>query len=257
MDITDAYLHAGLSKYLPIEDVERTTAAAGVSRAVVVQHLGEYDNGYIRGIVERQPERFAGVCLVDHRSEANRADGAERSLSALLGDGPFRGARLTSDVLRESPGVFAAAADAGGIIVFYAPEGIAASADALEAFLKSHPDCRLVVTHLGNPSVRESPGFGEHRALFRLAAHAVVYLQISGMEMFCPYPHEALYPLIEEAAGVFGPERLLWGSNYPVVGGLDDYRRELDLLLEGRLPLPEEAIPKVAGGNAAALYFGG
>ncbi len=251
MDVIDAYLHSGLSKYLPIEDVESTIAAAGVSRAVVVQHLGEYDNGYIRGIVERQPDRFAGVCLVDHTDE-----GAGRKLSALLSDGPFRGVRLTTDVLREAPGVFAAAADAGGIIVFYAPEGIAASADALEAFLESRPDCRLVVTHLGNPSVRESPGFAEHRALFRLAAFPGVNLQVSGMEMFCPYPHEALYPLIEEAAGVFGPERLLWGSNYPVVGGLDDYRRELDLLLEGRLPLPEEAVPKVAGGNAANLYFG-
>jgi L-fuconolactonase len=257
MDITDAYLHSGLSKYLPIEDVDRTIAAAGVSRAVVVQHLGEYDNGYIRGIVERQPDRFAGVCLVDHRAEANRADGAEPSLLALLVDGPFRGVRLTSDVLRESPGVFAAAADARGIIVFYAPEGIAASADALESFLQSRPDCRLVVTHLGNPSVEGAPGFDEHRALFRLADYANVYLQISGMEMFCPYPHEALYPLIEKAGDAFGPERLLWGSNYPVVGGLDDYRNELELLLDGRLPLPEEAIPKVSGGNATALYFGG
>lgn len=252
MDITDAYLHSGLSKYLPIEDVDRTIGAAGVSRAVIVQHLGEYDNSYIRGIVEREPDQFAGICLVDHTDS-----GAGRTLSALLGDGPFRGVRLTSDVLREAPGVFAAAADAGGIIVFYAPEGIAASADALETFLESRPYCRLVVTHLGNPSVEESPGFEQHRALFRLASYGGVYLQISGMEMFCPYPHEPLYPLIEEAAGVFGPERLLWGSNYPVVGGIDDYRRELDLLLDGRLPLPAGAVSKVAGGNAAALYFGG
>lgn len=252
MDIADAYLHSGLSKYLPIEDVDRTIVAAGVSRAVIVQHLGEYDNSYIRGIVDREPDRFAGICLVDYRDK-----GAGRTLSALLGDGPFRGVRLTSDVLREAPAVFAAAADAEGIIVFYAPEGIAASVDALAAFLGSRPDCRLVVTHLGNPSAEESPAFGEHRALFRLASYRGVYLQVSGMEMFCPYPHEPLYPLIEEAAGVFGPERLLWGSNYPVVGGIDDYRKELDLLLEGRLPLSAGAIPKVAGENAAALYFGG
>ncbi len=257
MDIIDAYLHSGLSKYLPIEDVERTIAAAGVSRAVIVQHLGEYDNRYIRGIVEGQPDRFAGVCLLDHRGEQDRPDDARSKLLSLLGAGPFRGVRFTSDVLREAPGVFGAAADAGGIIVFYAPEGIAASVDALEAFLESRPGCRLVVTHLGNPRVEEDPGFGGHRALFRLAEYANVYLQISGMEMFCPYPHEPLYSLIEAAAGVFGPERLLWGSNYPVVGDLDDYRKELALLLEGRLPLPEEAVPKVAGGNAAALYFGG
>ena len=251
MDIIDAYLHCGLNKYLPIEDVKRTISAAGVSRAVIVQHLGEYDNSYIQEIVQRDPDRFAGVCLVDHMDE-----GAESRLSALLKGGPFRGVRLTSEALREAPDIFAAAADAGGIIVFFAPEGIAASVNTLERFLESRPGCRLVVTHLGNPSVEEYPAFVEHRSLFRLAGHEGVYLQISGMEMFSPYPHAQLYPLIEEASRAFGPERLLWGSNYPVVGGLDEYRKELELLLEGRLPLPEGSVPAVTGENAAVLWFG-
>lgn len=251
MYIVDAYLHSGLNKYLPIEEVERTISAAGVSRAVIVQHLGEYDNSYIQKIVERNPDRFAGVCLVDHRDE-----GAGSRLSALLSSGSFRGVRLISDALREAPEIFAAAADAGGIIVFYAPDGIAASVNALEGFLESHPGCRLVVTHLGNPGIEEDLALVKHRALFRLAGYAGVYLQVSGMEMFSSYPHEALYTLIEEAGLAFGPERLLWGSNYPVVGGLDEYRKELELLLEGRLPLPEAAVPAVVGGNATALWFG-
>ena len=250
MDIIDSYLHCGLTKYRPIEDVETTIAAAGVSRAVIVQHLGEYDNSYIRRIVEGQPSRFAGVCLVDHRD--NRA---ERNLKALLGEGPFRGVRLTSDVLREAPGMFAAAADVGGVIVFYAPEGIPRSVDTLVRFLDSHPDCRMVVTHLGNPGIEKPPGFDQHRVLFRLSSYAGVYLQISGMEMFFPYPHEPLYPLIGEAARAFGTERLVWGSNFPVVGGIEEYTKELRLLLAGRLPVPEASIPAIAGGNARALWF--
>lgn len=252
MEIIDSYLHCGLSKYRPVEDVEATMVAAGVSRAVMVQHLGEYDNGYIGGLVEARPDRFAGVCLVDHQDA-----GAGRHLEALIADGPFRGVRLTSEVLRVAPEVFGAAAEAGAVIVFYAPEGISGSVDALGDFLQSYPACRLVVTHLGNPRAEDSPEFPGHSGLFRLGDYGGVYLQLSGMEMFCPYPHEPLYPLIEAAAGSFGPERLLWGSNYPVVGGVDDYRRELDLLLVGRLPLPAQAIPAVAGGNGRELWFGG
>ncbi len=251
MDSTDSYLHCGLSKYRPVEDVKRTIEAAGVSRAVLVQHLGEYDNTYIAGIVEREPDRFAGVCLVDHT-----APSAESTLRSLLSNGPFRGVRLTADTLREAPRLWVAAADIGAVIVYFAPDGIAGSAAALRSFLDARPGCRVVVTHLGNPDARQSPRFEAHRELFQLAAYPEVFLQISGMEMFASYPYEELYPLIAQAARTFGASRLLWGSNYPVVGGLQDYCKALNLLLGGKLPIPKEAISAVAGANARLLWFG-
>ena len=45
--IIDSYTHCGISKYLPIEDVSATMDRAGVHRAVLAQHLGEFDNSYI------------------------------------------------------------------------------------------------------------------------------------------------------------------------------------------------------------------
>ena len=75
------------------------------------------------------------------------------------------------------------------------------------------------------------------------------------MKMFCPHPHEALYPLIEQAVAAFGPQRILWGSNYPVVGSQEDYTADLRLLLDGGLPVPREAIGQIAGENAKRLWF--
>jgi L-fuconolactonase len=75
------------------------------------------------------------------------------------------------------------------------------------------------------------------------------------MKMFCPHPHQALWPLVGDAFTHFGPNRIAWGSNYPVVGTKDDYSADLHLLLDGKLPIPKEAIPKIAGENAQRLWF--
>ena len=64
-----------------------------------------------------------------------------------------------------------------------------------------------------------------------------------------------LYPLIADSFTHFGPKRMLWGSNYPVVGTKDDYEADLHLLLDGKLPIPPDAIPKIAGENAQRLWF--
>lgn len=253
MEIIDAYTHCGVSKYLPIESVDATMHAAGVRRAVLVQHLGEFDNSYIGAVVARVPTRFVGVCLVDHRPTT--APEATVRLRDLVRVGEFRGVRFTADALRERPDLFAAAAELGAVIVFFAPDGIGNSLPALEAFLESSPTARLVVTHLGNP-VADTAGVNAVRsALERLARFKGVYLQLSGLEMFCPYPHEPLHALIHSAVRAFGADRVLWGSNFPVVGGVEQYRRALAQLTEGRLPVPPAWIPAIAGDNAQRLWF--
>jgi L-fuconolactonase len=250
MEIIDAYAHCGLSKYEPIEKVRETMAAAGVSRAVLVQHLGEFDNSYIASVVASDPEHFAGVLLVDHRAE-NMAD----TLGQSVASGHFRGLRLTAEALLASPGLFALAGDLGLAVVLYAPQGVRPILRQLQKELQSAPFTRLVITHLGTPTLDGSKLDESSNAVLELSRFANVYLQLSGMKMFCPYPHEPLYPLIDQALAAFGAKRILWGSNYPVVGTQDDYAADLRLLLDGRLPIPREAIAQIAGENARRLWF--
>jgi len=249
MEIIDAYLHCGLTKFKPVEDVRRVMDAAGVSRAVIVQHLGEFDNAYIGGIIRDDPARFAGVGLVDH-SAPDWPD----ALARLAGAG-FKGLRLTADTLTGAPGVWRAAADAGLILVVYAPQGVAGALGPMREFLEDRPHCSLVLTHLGNPAIGAAPEFTNDKQVMALARYPGVRYQISGMAMFCPYPHAELHPLVRAAFDRFGAARLLWGSNYPVVGGEPDYRRDLGLVLDGKLPVPADVIPAVAGGNALKLWF--
>ena len=80
MEIIDAYVHSGMHKFQPIEAVADVMESAGVSRVVIVQHLGEFDNSYIGDIVEAHPEKYAGVCLVDHTGgkDANIFHGCDK-----------------------------------------------------------------------------------------------------------------------------------------------------------------------------------
>jgi L-fuconolactonase len=250
MEIIDAYCHCGLSKYEPIEKVREAMTAAGVSRTVLVQHLGEFDNSYIGSAVESDPQRFAGVLLVDHRQPD-----AVGTVGKWHSTGHFQGIRLTSQAITESPDLLSTAANLGMIVVLYAPEGIRPIVAKLEEELRLAPFTRLVITHLGNPSLENGDVAESARDVFRLAKFANIFLQISGMAQFCPFPHDDLRPLIADAFTRFGPTRLLWGSNFPVVGTKEDYAADLHLLLDGKLPIPADAIPKVAGENAQRLWF--
>jgi L-fuconolactonase len=250
MEVIDGYCHCGLSKYEPIERVREVMDTAGVSRAVLVQHLGEFDNTYIGSVVQRDPGHFAGVLLVDHRSPD-----AVPELQRLCATRLFRGVRLTTDALSATPDLFAVAGNLGLVIVLYAPQGIRPHLSCLIDQLELAPFTQLVVTHLGNPSLDGQSLAESATDVFCLSQFANVYLQVSGMKMFCPFPHEPFYSLITQALEKFGTQRLIWGSNYPVVGTAADYQADLRLLLDGRLPIPAGAIPKIAGENARRLWF--
>ena len=250
MQIVDAYTHCGLSRYEPIETVRRTMDSAGVERAVLVQHMGEFDNSYIGQVVADDPLHLAGVCLVNHESPTCVDD-----LRGLKAGGHFSGVRLTTGVLSGTPHLFKAAAQLDMTIVLYAERGIAAHVDILAAFLDRHPQACIVLTHLGLPEIADGPQFEAYQRVFELAQFPEVYYQISGMKMLCPYPHKPLHGLIEQAVEHFSPDRLCWGSNYPVVGDEQDYQRNLHLLLDGRLPVPADAIPAIAGRTAHRLWF--
>ena len=225
-----------------------TIAAAGVSRAVLVQHLGEFDNSYIGSVVASDPQHLAGVLLVDHRqSDAIDTLGRWHSSGNFQGYPPDGRGDYAS-----TSRPLSTAANLGMIIVLYAPQGIRPILPRLEKELQSAPFTRLVITHLGNPTFEKDDIAESARDMFRLARFGNVYLQLSGMKMFCPFPHEVLYPLIADSLTRFGPKNILWGSNYPVVGTKDDYQADLHLLLDGKYPMPPDAIPKIAGENAQA-----
>lgn len=91
--------------------------------------------------------------------------------------------------------------------------------------LRRHPDVQIVLNHTLMPFDRSEEGLAVwRRGLAFFADHPNVALKISGLGMAPGGWDPALNRrLVEEAVGVFGTDRCLFGSNFPIDGLAADY----------------------------------
>ena len=86
-----------------------------------------------------------------------------------------------------------------------------------------------------------------------LARHPQIACKLSGLvtEITDDRPIEATIPLIRKLVAMFGAERLLWGSDWPVVTLRASYR-EWHALVRRVIAVRHHAA--MFGGNAARIY---
>lgn len=250
MEITDSYAHCGLRKYRPLEDVKRMMKQHGVARTVLVEHIGEFDNSYIEGIVAREPKRFAGVFLVDLKGKSP-IDDVTRWTKA----GHFRGIRMPVESLETEAPLWRWCGQLGLNFVLYGSFS-EPNARRLARFASEYPKIHLVIAHLGFPDMKEAPGFASLRPVLSLGERENVLVQISGMHSRGSPPYSELLPVIGMLYQAYGKSRLLYGSNYPAMPDLSLYGTEIELLTSGRLGIPQEALPAVMNANALRVWFG-
>jgi predicted TIM-barrel fold metal-dependent hydrolase len=119
------------------------------------------------------------------------------------------------------------------------------------------PETRLVLDHCGVPDIAGDgldPWRDDIRALAELPN---VNCKLSGLLAYCPpgqATYEAIEPYVAHVLECFGPERMVWGSDWPVVdlaNGLPDWiavtRRILDTL-------SEDEARAIANGTAISVY---
>lgn len=260
--IIDAHCHASPLWYEPVETLLFQMDRAGVERATLVQMLGQFDNAYQQDCVVKHPDRFASVVAVDHTSVD-----AARSLRALAASGAG-GVRLRGDA--RSPGddpfaVWRAALDcklpvscSGAAALFCAPE--------FGVLVETFPALNFVIEHLGGLA---RPDVGDVGAMapkiFELARHKNVYLKIPGLGQLAgrkPRLSDDEFPLAGEPATLiraaierFGPERLLWGSDFPPVASREGYRNALTWTMAALNGQSTASRGDIFGNVAAKLFF--
>lgn len=126
-----------------------------------------------------------------------------------------------------------------------------------EALARACDDQVLVLDHCGVPDIAGG-GFADWAAsITALAALPHVSVKLSGISAYCAAGtagEATLRPWVDHVLAAFGSDRVVWGSDWPVVNlgvGLPDWMDLTRRLLANLSPSAQEAI---AAGNARRIY---
>ncbi|MFH1574978.1 MAG: amidohydrolase family protein [Acidobacteriota bacterium] len=223
MTIVDTHCHIGLHKYEPVESLIFQMDRNGVGKAVLIQYMGNPDNAYIVETLERYPGRFSATMIVEAED-----DGARVRRWAEQG---IPGIRLPADSRARCADPLAqwrAAADLDlAVSVPCSPDLLVA--DAFQEVVRTFPDLRIVLEHLCGVGRDEKPPYDAYRQALRLSDHANITLKLPGFGEFCemPHPFSDVPPLADMALEAFGPQRMMWGSDFPPVCSREGYANGL------------------------------
>jgi L-fuconolactonase len=122
--------------------------------------------------------------------------------------------------------------------------------------LERHPALRVVVDHGAKPEIRARRFDDWARDMRRIAEAPNVFCKLSGLatEASEEWTVATLLPYVDHLLAVFGPARLIWGSDWPVVelaGGYERWRAATEQLLA---PLRPEERAAILGETAQRVY---
>lgn len=245
----------------PLAPIRRDFTPAdypGEARLIVVQAAPTpEETDFLLSLADTDP-RIAGVVgWVDLAGP-----GAEAALAARAAHPKFRGVRpMLQDIaatewILTAPRAGALAALTGLGLRFDALVQVR-HLPALARFARANPDLPVVIDHAAKPQPGDPTAWAE--GMKALAAIPQVHCKLSGLltelapaDLHAPLP--ALRAIVLPLIDWFGPERLIWGSDWPVLTLAADYARWRDLTeaLFAGLDTGERAA--ILGGNAARFY---
>jgi L-fuconolactonase len=246
-----------------LEDLDAAAGPCGFERTVVVQTVSSVAETEELLATAAASRRVAGVVgwvdlaapdVADALAALKVAPGG----TALVGirhqvhDEPDPEWLLRAEVLR---GLEAVAAAGLAYDLLVRERELPAALGAVERL----PQLTFVVDHLAKPRIREAVTAPWADRLGALARHPNVHCKVSGMVTEADWEGwmaDHLAPYVRHAVDAFGPQRLLFGSDWPVCLLAASYAEVVEAAVEAleRAGLDEAERAAVLGANAARAY---
>ncbi|PPL16849.1 hypothetical protein GY24_12225 [Microterricola pindariensis] len=203
------------------EDVAADAAAAGITATVLVQAADSYEDTFYMLAVAASTPTVAGVVgwvPLDRTAEALAA------LAVLARNPVFKGIRVLSHgyedprwMLRDDVTSTIEAIAELGLTLDY----VTSSPQALSVLVevaRRHPRLTIVLDHLGKPDIAGDGFQAWDAAIAPIAAEPNVVVKLSGLNSVSAPGWTAAdwRPYVDRAIELFGPERLMLGSDWPV-----------------------------------------
>src|SRR5438309_11758553 len=119
------------------------------------------------------------------------------------------------------------------------------------------PDTRFILDHCGNASVRAGDLSVWRADIDRLARRPNLVCKVSGIVASAapgPWTADDLAPIINHVLDTFGPDRVMFGGDWPVCTMAATYRQWVEALRSIVANRPEVDRRKLFHDNAAAFY---
>ena len=188
----------------------------GVSKTVIIQVIHyRWDNSYLRDVLKKYRNMFHGVARVNPEDPA-----APDTLSKLVHDDGFHGVRL-------SPNASPAGDWIRGPLMrplwqrcrdLKVPMTILAPVDRMPdiaALCDRFPDLTVVIDHMADCPI-DRPD--QQLKLIALKRYPKVFVKISHTWSLSKegFPFRDTFPLVQRLYDSFGPNRLMWGTDWPI-----------------------------------------
>jgi len=230
----------------------------GIDRVVLIQHIWYhgFDSSYFSDMMAAHPGRFAAVGAVGEDRDDAPEMMIDRKAKGIRG---FRVRGFDTAAWVDSPqmnAMFDTAAREGLAICPLIRNNANMDDGALRhlaALGAKHPDAQVVIDHMGTVRPDEPERLAE---LLALAEHDAVYVKVSGFNKFDTPPYEAIVPQVHKLIEAFGVERLMWGSDLPVLEeeAPNDLGAAVALARDG-LGLSEAERDQLMRGTAETVFF--
>jgi len=254
---------AALRRRHGVAELRAVAEPAGVTATVAVQAaMTEDETVDLLAAAQRSGGLVAGVVgwvdltapdVPDRIAGLRAAPGGERlaGIRHQVHDEPDPAAWLGRDDVRRGLRAVAAAGLVYDVLIF--PPHLPATRALAEAI----PQLALVLDHAAKPRIAEGAWDPWSSDLAALAEHAQVTAKLSGLVTEAPWERwreAGIERYAERLLEVFGPDRTMWGSDWPVCTLAASYADVLGLARRAVAGLDEAGRTAVLGGTATRVY---
>jgi L-fuconolactonase len=214
---------------LSVEQLLADAQAAGVDKVLqVTPSIMGWDNTYGIEGAQKYPDRVVGVI---GRFDPTAPNMPQR-LRELKSQPKTYGVRITlisdwaswlvNGVLED---FFAEAGKQGVRVQIYGPH----QATEILGAAKRHPQTTFLIDHM-TLSHHDAEPFGDWLDVLTLSAASNVYMKASYFPEVAhePYPFPTMQRYFKDLYERFGPDRLIWGSNYPPSAQACSYKENVE-----------------------------
>lgn len=247
---------AGLYRDFEPDDLIPLASAAGIDGSVLVQSQpSDRDTDYLLRVADRSSLVKAVVGWVDLK-----AANAPARIAQLATHSKMRGLRPMLQDIDEAwicdsalePAITAMIENRLTFDALVRPRHL----PSLLTFAKRHPSLPVVIDHGAKPAITRGEMESWCRLMAALAALPQVFCKLSGLitEAAAPWAPQDLKPYIDHLVALFGPGRLMWGSDWPVLNLAGDYESWLRLA-ETLAELQDVSAREALFGGAACHFY--